>query len=154
MGSAVEGFALLNSAAATPIAQLNPDLPDQETRVVRGQVTVVWPYSSVANTFAFVLAEPDAVLRSAKGQVRVQLRGSSAKKVAAWSIGPGDSVVLLLEGVHWEKDVFPARVPGSRVDWQLGFAERLKVEVYLPICYLRVSFLFVMRFLHPAYVLC
>lgn len=121
--------ALLASQSLTPIAQLNPDLPDQSSRAVRGEVTITWPYSAVTQTVAFLLAEPDVRLRRAKGQVRIELRGPSAKSVSQLGIGAGDELLLSLDGAEWAKDESPGRIPGARVDWQLRFSERLVLQV-------------------------
>jgi hypothetical protein len=120
---------LLASRPATPIAQLNPDLPDQPSRVVRGEVTITWPYSNVTKTLAFLLAEPDVRLRRAKGQVRIELRGPSAKALSACNLGAGDEILCSLDGVEWAKDNSPGRIPGARLDWQLQFNERLLLQV-------------------------
>ncbi|KAL2023844.1 hypothetical protein VTK56DRAFT_1111 [Thermocarpiscus australiensis] len=121
--------ALLVSQPTTPIAQLNPDLPDQASRVVRGEVTVTWPYNSVTKTVAFLLAEPDVRLRRAKGQIRMELHGPSAKAVSECGIGAGDELLFSLDGVAWARDVSPGRIPGARLDWQLEFNERLVLQV-------------------------
>lgn len=115
----------LTSKAVTPIAQLNPDLPDQATRKVHGEVTITWPYSAVTKSFAFLLAEPDFRLRRDKGSVRIHLTGPSAEAVGKWELGSGDEVTLALDGVEWAKDEEPVRPAGSRVDWQLRFAGKL-----------------------------
>lgn len=133
MGSIAEGFALLSSAVATPIAQLNPNLSEPASRVIIGKVAIVWPYNSVSNTLAFLLAEPDILLRRIKGEVRVQLHGSSAKRVAECKLGGGDAVALYLDGVVWGKDSSPIRMPAARLDWQLEFAEKLRLEVCAPV---------------------
>lgn len=129
MGSAADGFALLSSTVATPIALLHPDLTDQGTRVILGDVTIVWPYNSVTQSLAFLLAEPDVLLRRTKGQVRVQLRGPSATRVAELKLGGGDAVALCLNGVSWGKDDSHVRAPASRLEWQLEFAGKLRLEV-------------------------
>ncbi|PSR94356.1 hypothetical protein BD289DRAFT_145394 [Coniella lustricola] len=115
----------------TPIAQLSPNLADQATRKVHGEVTITWPYSSVTNSFAFLLAEPDFRLRRDKGSVRVHLTGPSAEAASKWDLGSGDEVILALDGVDWAKDEEPARPAGSRIDWQLKFAGRLLTKVIL-----------------------
>lgn len=120
---------LLSVRTATPIAQLNPDLPDQATRKIHGEVTVTWPYSSVTKSFAFLLAEPDFRLRRDKGLVRIQLRASSAEAAGKWDLGSGDEVTLALDGVEWAEDEEPARPAGSRSDWQLKFAGKLTLKV-------------------------
>ncbi|KAL1852846.1 hypothetical protein Daus18300_012009 [Diaporthe australafricana] len=122
---------LLATRTATPIAQLAPDLPDQATRKVHGEVTITWPYSSVSKSVAFLLAEPDFRLRRDKGQVRIQLNGPSAEAIGDLELGSGDEVTLDLDGVEWAKDEEPARPPGSRSDWQLKFAGKLTLKVTL-----------------------
>lgn len=110
---------------------LDPNIQDQSTRAVTGEVTIVWPYNSITKTLAFLLAEPDVRLRRSKGQVRVQLRGSSAKAVSALKLGGGDTVALALEGVDWVKDSSSVRIPASRVEWQLVFTEKLVLQVHI-----------------------
>lgn len=134
MSSAHQGFALASSTLATPIAQLNPELPDQSSRIVIGNVAIVWPYNSVDNTLAFILAEPDVLLRRAKGEIRVQLYGSSAKRIAECKLGGGDVVALCLDGVAWGKVASTGRVSAARVDWQLEFTEKLRLEVRPATC--------------------
>lgn len=119
----------LSSRTATPIAQLNPDLIDQATRKVHGEITITWPYSFVTKTFAFLLAESDFRLRRNKGQVRIQLKGPSAEAVGKLELGSGDEVTLALDGVEWAKDEESARPAGSRSEWQLKFAGKLMLKV-------------------------
>jgi hypothetical protein len=89
----------------------------------------VWPYNSITNRLAFLVAEPDFLLRRVNGHVRVELRGSSAKAVAALHLGGGDTVALSLEGVDWSKDDSSVRGSRARVEWQLQFTEKLRLEV-------------------------
>jgi len=119
----------LASQPPTPIAQLNPGLPNQASRVVRGEITITWPYNRVANTVAFLLAEPDVRLRRVKGQVRVELHGTAAKAVAGCGLGGGDEVLFCLDGAEWAKDESPGRIPSARLEWQIQFAEKLVLQV-------------------------
>ncbi|KAK0636172.1 hypothetical protein B0T17DRAFT_70491 [Bombardia bombarda] len=122
---------LLAARTATPIAQLSPELVDQPTRVIRGQVTIVWPYNSITKVLAFLLAESDVRLRRNKGQVRIEFHGSSAKAVADCGLGGGDEVSFSLDGVEWAKDEQAGRIPGARVEWQLRFSEKLALQAKL-----------------------
>ncbi|KAK3308056.1 uncharacterized protein B0T15DRAFT_523395 [Chaetomium strumarium] len=124
----IDSAARLASQPPTPIAQLHPDLPDQVSRVVRGEITITWPYSSVNKTFAFLLAECDVRLRRARGQIRIELRGPSAKAASECGLGAGDELLVSLEGVVWAKDESPGRIPGARVEWQLQFSEKLILQ--------------------------
>jgi hypothetical protein len=124
-----DSAAMLASESATPIAQLNPDLPDQASRVVRGDVTITWPYNSVTKKLAFLLAEPDVRLRRAKGQIRIELQGPSAKAAYDSGLGAGDELLFSLAGAEWSKDASPGRIPGARVEWQLQFNQRLVLQV-------------------------
>ncbi|KAJ9148231.1 hypothetical protein NKR23_g5155 [Pleurostoma richardsiae] len=117
------------SGETTPIAHLRPDIGDQPKRLVAGEVTITWPYSSVKKSIAFLLAEPDVRQRRVKGLVRVQLSGPSAKAVADCGIGGGDAITLSLDGVEWAQDDTPARPPGSRLEWQLKYSHKLVAEV-------------------------
>jgi hypothetical protein len=126
-----ERAALLASQPTTPIAQLNPDLPDQASRVVRGDITITWPYNSVTQTLAFLIAEPDVRLRRAKGQIRIELCGPSANAAHAFGLGGGDELLFSLDGAEWKKDESPGRIPGARVEWQLLFSQKLILQVSL-----------------------
>ncbi len=120
---------LLATRTVTPISQLRPDLSEQASRSVRGEITITWPYNRVNNTIAFLIAEPDVRLRRNKGQVRIELHGSSAKAVVDCGLGGGDQVLFCLDGAQWAKDESPGRIPGARLDWQLQFTERLALQV-------------------------
>lgn len=128
MSSTTTGFAL-EGRTVTPIAQLGPDLPEPSNRAISGLVTLVWPYNSTSKTLAFILAERDSRLRRKKGQVRVQLRGSSAAAISALKLGGGDTVTLGLEGVEWVKDD-TVPFPSSRIEWQIEFADKLVLQVW------------------------
>lgn len=119
----------LEGRTRVPIAQLGPEVPDQASRVIRGEVTITWPYSSVNQKLAFLLAEPDVRLRRNKGQVRVELHGSSARAVAELELGGGDEVTLSLDGVEWTKDDSRTRAPGTRLEWQLNYGEKVVLQV-------------------------
>lgn len=119
----------LEAAEAIAIAQLSPALQDPKTRVVRGVVTITWPYSIVRKNIAFLLAEADFRLRRAKGQVRVEFAGSSAKAIADAALGSGDEIALSLDGVELVADDSKTRVPGTSLEWQLRFTERVLLQV-------------------------
>ncbi|KAI0004017.1 hypothetical protein F4779DRAFT_630486 [Xylariaceae sp. FL0662B] len=123
----------LGAATQTAIADLNPDLPELTSRVVRGVVTITWPYNSVKNTFAFILAEPDFRLRRNKGQVRIDFEGSSARAAGESGLSSGDEVLVGLDGATWETEQTKKRqsLPGAGVDWKLKFAEKLLLQVTL-----------------------
>lgn len=118
----------LQAGVVTAIATLNSELENVSTRVVKGVVTIVWPYSTFKGTTAFILAEADFRLRRDQGQVRVELSGPSAKAFSESGIASGDEVTLSLDGVSWaEKD---ARTPiaGTPLPWQLKFKQRLLLQ--------------------------
>jgi len=121
--------ARLHARQVTPIAQLNPDLPNRETHILKGEITLTWPYNSLKRSLAFLLAESDIRLRRSKGQVRVELGGSSAAAVAEHGLGGGDEILVSLEGAEWAKDDTPVSPPGSRVEWQLQYRERIFLQV-------------------------
>jgi len=121
-----------NSHLRTAISSLGPGLPSPDSQVIQGEVTVIWPYNSIKDSLAFLLSEPDIRLRRTKGQVRIQLNGSSAKSVASCGFGSGDELVISLEGVEWAKDESAVKLPGSRVEWQLNYSERLLLQVCVP----------------------
>ncbi|KAL5889882.1 hypothetical protein ACKVWC_005105 [Pyricularia oryzae] len=114
---------------ATPIAQLAPGLSDQDSRVVRGEVTVVWPYSLIRKSFAFVIAEPDVRLRDSNGQIRLQVDGAIAKLVAESGLESGDEILLSLAGAGWAANTYEARIPGSCSGWQLEYTEKITLEI-------------------------
>lgn len=121
----------LESTSHIPIAQLTPLLTAPSSRSVKAIVTLTWPYSSATRSVAFLLAEPDFRLRRARGQVRVQFSGSSAKKIAKSGIGSGDEVILSLDGVDFVQDEVNTGTPGRGVEFELRFTERLLLQVSL-----------------------
>lgn len=112
-----------------PIAQLCPELADQATRIVEGEITVVWPYSLVTKSIAFKLVETDFRLRRDKGQVRIDFHSAAGKAVSDAVLEGGDTVRLGLDGVAWER-ASPETVarPGT-LEWQLKFSNRLRLHV-------------------------
>ncbi|KAK2027260.1 hypothetical protein LX32DRAFT_621061 [Colletotrichum zoysiae] len=126
--SGVQVPAQLEAAEGIPIAQLSPDIQDPKKRFARGVVTITWPYSIVKKTIAFLLAEPDYRLRRAKGQVRVEFDGSSAKAIAEAALGSGDEITLSLDGAEFVVDDSKTRVLGTSLDWQLRFTERVLLQ--------------------------
>lgn len=123
----------LLAATQTPIAELSPALLDAERRCVRGVVVLLWPFSSHTKRLGFLLSEPDFRLRSSNGQVRVTLEGASAEEVAKSKIGIGDTVLLGLEGVRWEKkDEHDTQAFAGELPWKMTFADRLVLDVSEP----------------------
>ena len=123
----------LATAKQTSISHLSPELEDLPTRVVRGVVTITWPYNSVKNSFAFILAEPDFRLRRNKGQVRVNFTGPAAENLRACGLGGNDEIYLSLHGAEWEPEDTTKRqsLPGASIDWQLKFCNRLILQARL-----------------------
>ncbi|OAA72479.1 Nucleic acid-binding, OB-fold-like protein [Cordyceps fumosorosea ARSEF 2679] len=119
----------LDAQAPTPIAQLNPELPDRASRVIDGIVTITWPYSTVSRSAAFILAEHDFRLRHARGQLRLEFHGHVGQKLTDAGIGSGDSLRISLEGAEWETYKAQTRVPGKILEWQLNFTGRLLMRV-------------------------
>ncbi|KAI0600371.1 hypothetical protein F4775DRAFT_61167 [Biscogniauxia sp. FL1348] len=121
----------LEASKKTAIADLDPQLSEPATRAVQGVVTITWPYNSVKNTVAFILAEPDFRLRRNKGQVRINFSGQAAKAVGANALGSNDEVTLSLEGAEWEPEEAKKRqsLPGASLDWQLRFSDKILLKV-------------------------
>ncbi|PNH40152.1 hypothetical protein VD0004_g6807 [Verticillium dahliae] len=117
--------AQLRAGVGTAIAELNPELQDAPKRVIRGEITVFWPYSPLRDVIAFILAEPDFRLRRDRGTVRIEFTGASAKAVADLGLGGGDEVTLSLDGAAW--DARDTRMPaiGTPLEWQLRFNHKL-----------------------------
>lgn len=115
----------LGAGVHTPIAQLSPELLDIKSRIIRGTVTITWPYSAFRDVTAFVLAEPDFRLRREKGQVRIEFSGPSAKAVADAQLNSGDELVLGLDGVQWAERDPRAPITGTPLDFQLKFHNKL-----------------------------
>ena len=114
----------------TPIANLNPELPELASKHIRAVVSLVWPYSSLTRQFALLLAEPDFRLRRKKGQVRVRFCGPSAKAIAESGVGIGDEVVLELRGAQFvQEEADTIQTPGRSIDWELSFSRTLVAQV-------------------------
>ncbi|KAJ4249493.1 hypothetical protein NW762_012350 [Fusarium torreyae] len=120
---------LLQQGDPTPIAQLDPDVSDQEKRVVDGTITITWPFSILNKSIAFLLAERDFRLRRENGQVRIRFHGAAAKAIADASLGAGDDIRVSLQGVKWEKNETHTQVAGSTLAWQLEFTNRLMISI-------------------------
>ena len=123
----------LHARTQLPIAQLEPSI-NSSTSLVRGVVTLVWPYSSSTSSTSILLVEPDFRLRRNKGQVRITFQGSSAKVVARSGLNSGDRLVLGLEGVEWIEDEGAIKTPGRGVDWELRFGGRVILQVRDRLC--------------------
>ncbi|KAI0381767.1 hypothetical protein F5Y04DRAFT_254301, partial [Hypomontagnella monticulosa] len=123
----------LSSAKIIGIADLGPELLEPASCAIRSVVTITWPYNSVKGTFAFILAEPDYRLRRNKGQVRINLSGSSAKAAGESGLSSGDEVLLSLDSVEWEPEQVKKRqsLPGAGIDWQANFGEKVLLQVTL-----------------------
>ncbi|KAJ6788714.1 hypothetical protein PWT90_02436 [Aphanocladium album] len=119
----------LDAQTPTPIAQLTPELPDRESRVIDGVVTITWPYSIVTRSAAFILAEHDFRLRHARGQLRLEFHGPVGQRIADAGIGGGDGLRISLEGAQWEAHKSQTRVPGTILEWQFRFTSRLLMRV-------------------------
>ncbi|OAQ95656.1 hypothetical protein LLEC1_01420 [Akanthomyces lecanii] len=120
---------MLDAQMPTPLAQLNPELPDRESRVIDGVVTITWPYSIVTHSVAFILAEHDFRLRHARGQLRLEFHGRVGQKLAHAGIGGGDALRISLKGAEWEAHKSQTRVPGTILEWQLKFTNRLLLRI-------------------------
>ncbi|KAF4334536.1 hypothetical protein FBEOM_11627 [Fusarium beomiforme] len=123
---------LLDQGEPISIAQLGPDVPDQEKRVILGTVTIIWPFSILNKSIAFLLAERDFRRRRENGQVRVRFHGAAAKAIADASLGAGDEVRVSLQGVKWEKNETQTQVAGSTLAWQLEFTNRMVLRIRRP----------------------
>ncbi|KAM0435231.1 hypothetical protein ACHAPT_003321 [Fusarium lateritium] len=123
---------ILRDGQLTSIAKLNPEISDQNRRVVDGTITITWPFSILNKSIAFLLAERDFRLRREKGQVRIRFHGAAAKAIADASLGGGDEIRLSLEGVKWEKNETQTQVAGSTLEWQLEFTDRLIISIRRP----------------------
>ncbi|CAM1508334.1 Fc.00g051820.m01.CDS01 [Cosmosporella sp. VM-42] len=119
----------LRDGEVTPIAQLNPDISEQKSRVVSGVITIIWPFSIVTKSIAFILAEPDFRLRRDKGQVRLRFHGAVGKAIADSGIGGGDEIRMSLDRVKWEKNEMQTQLAGSTLEWQLEFTNRLLLSI-------------------------
>lgn len=110
------------------ISELKPELPELPLKQIRGTVTLIWPYSSSARQFAFLLGDPDFRLRRKHGQVRVRFSGSSARAVASTGVGIGDEVVLSLRGATFVRDSL-VNTPGKSIDWELAYSQTLSAQI-------------------------
>lgn len=115
----------LDAGRVTAIAQLSSELDDPQSRLVDGVVTITWPFSIITKSIAFILAEPDFRLRNDRGQVRVEFHGAAGKALADAGIGGGDEVRISLQGAQWEPYQSKTRLPGTPLDWQMKFTNRL-----------------------------
>ncbi len=124
----------LRVARLVPISDLSPEIPEPTLRAVRGIVTITWPYNSVKGSFAFILAEPDFRLRRNRGQARVNFTGLAAKALGECGLGGNDEIYLSLDGAEWEPEEVkkPQSLPGTGINWQLKFSNKLLLHVSMP----------------------
>ncbi|KAF4958209.1 hypothetical protein FGADI_2581 [Fusarium gaditjirri] len=123
---------LLDQGEPISIAQLSPDVPSQDARVIIGTVTITWPFSILNKSIAFLLAERDFRLRRENGQVRIRFHGEAARAIADASLGAGDEVRVSLQGVKWQRNETQTQVAGSTLAWQLEFSNRLVLGIRRP----------------------
>ena len=121
----------LQAKYTTPIAQLDP-LIDTTVHVIKGIVTLIWPYSASTSSLSILLVEPDFRLRRNKGQVRISFEGAIAKAVAKSGLTSGDNVTLDLLDAEWLRADSALRTPGRGIDWELHFGQHLILEVTFP----------------------
>jgi len=119
----------LNAATTTNIAALSPDLAPNNR--VRGVTTIIWPFSLVKGTFAFILAEPDFRLRLKHGQVRINFTGLAAAAVGNCGLESQDEIELALHGAKWSQAATNRRqsVSGADIDYQITFSEEVVLKV-------------------------
>lgn len=117
---------LMDSAVSIPA--LRPELTGIDSLHIRAVVTLIWPYSSSARTFALLLADPDFRRRRKNGQVRVRFTGSGARSLASTGVGIGDEVVLGLRGAEFLRDS-DVSTPGKSIDWELEYGQTLGARV-------------------------
>lgn len=119
----------LAKAAPIPIAQLSPSIGFPKALYIRAVIVILWPFSSTRKEIKLLISEPDFRLRSSHGQIRVTCRGPIAEAVAKSKAGIGDTVLLGLDGVQWEKRVDEPSPFAGEAEWSLVFAERIVLEV-------------------------
>lgn len=119
----------LSTATPTTIAGLSPDLPPNSR--VQGVATIIWPFSLVKGTFAFILAEPDFRLRLKHGQVRINFTGLAAAAVGNCGLESQDEIELALHGAKWSEATTNRRqsVSGADIDYQITLSEEVALKV-------------------------
>ncbi|KAF9784177.1 hypothetical protein IL306_008130 [Fusarium sp. DS 682] len=132
MNNSLHTTSLLDQGEPISIAQLSPDVPNQDKRVIFGTITITWPFSILNKSIAFLLAERDFRRRRENGQVRIRFHGAAAKVIADASLGAGDEVRVSLQGVKWEKNETQTQVAGSTLAWQLEFTNRMVLGIRRP----------------------
>lgn len=119
----------LSKAKATQLSELQPSLKDTADRYVRGVVVLIWPFSSATKQFSLLLSDPDFRRRELRGQIKARFAGPSAEAVAKSKIGIGDIILLGLDGLRWEEHASQPNTPGTSIEWDLLFSNRLVLEV-------------------------
>ncbi|TWU73826.1 hypothetical protein ED733_005029 [Metarhizium rileyi] len=119
----------LREAVPTSISQLDVEFADAVSLAVEGVVTITWPYSTVTNSIAFILAEHNVLKRRNHGQIRLEFIGASGKAVAHARIGGGDQLRISLNGARRTKTDAKAGLPAGSLEWQLQFTNRLLLTI-------------------------
>lgn len=169
-GPAPTSSSPLSSHKLIPIAHLSPpssvEMPTAATpgssqpAAIRGTVGVTWPYSAVTHTISFVLADAHrdsnhhhhhhyhngGGRKHLRDEVRVAFVGRTlARAVVDTGVGPGDEVVLSLDGAEWVAEGHSSETTNgngpnasasqdkgaARVPWQLRFVRGVTMEVVL-----------------------
>ena len=118
----------LSDLTKLPLNQLSSSVNVIAT-YIHGIVTLIWPYSSTTQTISFLLVEPDFRLRRQKGQVRISLRGATARRVARQGIASGDELKLRLTGAELVSDAGEEQTPGRSCGWEIVFDKGVQLEV-------------------------
>jgi hypothetical protein len=91
--------------------------------LLRGVITIKWPYSSSSQKLAFLLADPDPRKRASGGQVKVTLLGEAAEILDQTESGeeiavsPNDTCSVEPES-------------GGRLKWHITFSDGCILQVH------------------------
>ncbi|KAK9432764.1 hypothetical protein V1505DRAFT_305691 [Lipomyces doorenjongii] len=81
------------------IASLSPTSAT-DSHFLSGEISLIWPYSSLTCQFSIQLCDSDISKRISKGQIKLTFGGKSVGKVADELMNSGDRLRIALKGSH------------------------------------------------------
>ncbi|KAK9471272.1 uncharacterized protein V1510DRAFT_420532 [Dipodascopsis tothii] len=106
------------------IGKLTADTPS-DSHFIRGEVSLLWPYSSLSRSFAFQLCDQDIYRAFDKGQIKASF-ASGIGRQAEGLVRAGATVRLSLAGSIVTR---APKTSAQESDWQIEWREQVVIQV-------------------------
>lgn len=116
------------------ISALSRDVDGHVSAHIQARISLVWPYSSSSQQYAFLLSETDARPLKSGQQIKVVLHDGAARAVQSARVGIGDTIKLSLRGAEQIEVQDYSLTPGKRYGRDLSFRNAVTLEVGLNVC--------------------